>query len=123
MVDQKIISKASESIKINQPQKPSPLERWEEPLKEHLKILGGSQLKDIQFEEVQPLTFNFGGHPIAAKSLVVKLKNVREEVTAFKLIIDGSNGKILQSWARPIMDSANPREEFRIKIDERQTGP
>lgn len=97
----------------------SPSPQWQENLIDTLKLQGGSGIKDIAIKKVESFILNQDGKGLFVESASVTLINQKDEKTTFNVLVDGQSGKILQNWGQPVVDPANPRESFRIKMDPR----
>lgn len=92
---------------------------WKEKVTEGLKAQGGEDLKEINIEKVESLIVVQDGRALNAESVKVILKNQKGEESSFRALVDSQTGKILESWDRPVIDPANPRQEFGLKVDPR----
>lgn len=99
---------------------PSPL--WEPALEESLRLQGGKELKDIKLNKVDSFVWNHDGVALFVESVIVTIKNSKNEETIFRVLVDAQSGKILKNWDQPVIDPVNPRQGFRIKIDPRYHG-
>lgn len=100
----------------------SPSNSWEAPLKETLRHQAGANLKEISLNKVDSFVWAQDGIALFVESVIVTLKNKKNETTSFRILVDAQNGKILKNWDQPVIDPINPRDEFRIKIDPRYHG-
>lgn len=100
----------------------SPSDSWEPALKETLRQQAGDNLKEISLNKVDSFVWAHDGIALFVESVIVTLKNKKNETTSFRVLVDAQNGKILKNWDQPVIDPANPRDEFRIKIDPRYHG-
>lgn len=94
-------------------------EEWQKKVEEALRLQGGDSLKDVSIQKVESLIWLYHGVALNVESVAVTLKNERKEQTRFRALIDSQNGKILQTWDQPVIDPANPRDKFNIKVDPR----
>lgn len=97
----------------------SPSAEWEPALKETLRHQAGNNLKDISLNKVDSFVWAQDGVALFVESVIVTLKNKKNETTTFRVLVDAQNGKILKNWDQPVIDPLNPRDDFRIKIDPR----
>lgn len=96
---------------------PSP--EWKPALEETLRAQGGDAIKEIKFETVDSFVWAQDGIALFVESVIVTLRSDKNPPTTFRVLVDAQNGKILKNWDQPVFDPANPRENFRIKIDPR----
>lgn len=92
---------------------------WKEALERTLRKQGGSAIKEIQMEVVDSLVWTQDEMGLFVESVVVTLRNEKNSSTTFRVLVDSQSGKILKNWDQPVIDPANPRESFRLKIDPR----
>jgi hypothetical protein len=85
-----------------------PSHEWREQLEKTLKAQGGNSF-----------VWSHEGVPLHVESVIVTLKNDKNSVTTFKVLVDAQTGKILKNWDQPVLDPANPRHSFRVKLDPR----
>lgn len=106
---------ALEAIKINN----KVSEHWEEGVEHALKAQGGDAIKDITITKIESLIWTQPGFAINVESVVIGITNLKGERTSFRALVDSENGKIIQTWDQPVIDSINPRENMGIKVDPR----
>lgn len=92
---------------------------WEEKLEETIRHQGGSAVKSVEIHKVDSFIWAQDGIALNVESVIVTLKNSKNQETVFRVLVDAQNGKILKNWDRPVIDPANPRENFGIKVDSR----
>lgn len=92
---------------------------WEPNLEKSIRNQGGDSVKDIKIRKVDSFVWNEDGIALFVESVVVTVKNQKDEETSFKALVDAQNGKILKNWDQPIFDPLHPKENFKIKIDPR----
>lgn len=92
---------------------------WQENLEEALKAQGGQAIKDIAIQKVDSFIWAQDGVALNVESVIVTLKNQKNEETTFRVLVDAQSGKILKNWDRPVYDPLNPRQNFGIKVDPR----
>jgi Zn-dependent metalloprotease len=96
---------------------PSP--QWQPALEKTLRAQGGDSLKEVSFNKVDSFVWAHDGIALFVESVIVTIKNDKNAVTTFRVLVDAQSGKILQNWDHPIFDPLNPKDRFRIKIDPR----
>ena len=94
-------------------------EEWEEKLEETIRSQGGSAVKSVEIQKVDSFIWAQDGIALNVESVIVTLKNTKNQETVFRVLVDAQNGKILKNWDRPVIDPGNPRENFGIKVDPR----
>jgi hypothetical protein len=92
---------------------------WEEKLEETLRHQGGSSVKSVEIQKVDSFIWAQDGIALNVESVIVTLKNSKNQESVFRVLVDAQNGKILKNWDRPVIDPGNPRENFGIKVDPR----
>ena len=92
---------------------------WQENLEEAFKAQGGQAIKDIAIQKVDSFIWAQDGVALNVESVIVTLKNQKNEETTFRVLVDAQTGKILKNWDRPVYDPLNPRQNFGIKVDSR----
>lgn len=92
---------------------------WEPELEKTLRAQGGDSLKEISFNKVDSFVWAQNGIALFVESVIVTIKNDKNTVTNFKVLVDAQTGKILQNWDQPVFDPLNPKDRFRIRIDPR----
>ncbi len=97
--------------------RPSP--EWEEGLLSTFRAQGGQAIKQMNLKKVDSFVWIHDGLALFVESVIVSLKGDQNRETTFRVLVDAQNGKILQHWDQPIVESPNPRENFRIKLDPR----
>ncbi len=90
---------------------------WREKLESALRLQGGSEVKELLIDKVDSFIWAHGGIALNVESVIVRLKNLKDEQTSFRVLVDAQTGKILKNWDQPVIDPANPRDAFRIKVD------
>lgn len=93
--------------------------QWKPNLEKSLKAQGGESVKEINIRKVDSFVWNHDGVALFVESVVVTLKNQKNEETSFKALVDAQNGKILKNWDQPIYDPLHPKDNFKVKIDPR----
>lgn len=93
--------------------------KWQEGLESTLKDLGGESLAKIDINKMDSFIWSQDGIALNVESVKVTLTDEAGETTSFKAMVDSETGKILQTWDQPVMDPANPREKWGIKLDPR----
>lgn len=96
---------------------PSP--EWKQALERSIRAQGGRSLKDVVFNPVDSFIWAHEGVALFVESVIVTIKNDKDEETTFRVLVDAQTGKILQNWDRPVIDPANPRSTFKVKLDPR----
>lgn len=99
---------------------PSP--EWKENLESTIRLQGGDAVKDVILNKVDSFVWSHEGISLFVESVIVTIKNHRNEETTFKVLVDAQNGKILRNFERPVFDPVNPKEGFKIRIDPRYHG-
>jgi hypothetical protein len=94
-------------------------EDWEGHLKDHLKLIGGEALQEIEVKTERSYIRVQDGIALNVESVHVTLTRDNQETSSFRALVDSQTGKILQTWDQPVYDPVNPREGHRIKIDPR----
>ncbi len=94
-------------------------ESWQENTEKALRVQGGSALKELEIVKVESLIWVQHGLALNVESVKIGLVNQADETTRFDALVDSQSGKILQTFNHPITDPANPREQFKIKVDPR----
>lgn len=97
----------------------TPSHEWKENLEKALKAQGGSSLKEVILNKVDSFVWSHEGVSLFVESVIVTLKNNKNSETTFKVLVDSETGKILKNWDQPVIDPANPRQSFRVKLDPR----
>lgn len=92
---------------------------WEPNLEKSLRAQGGDRVKDIKIKKVDSFVWNQDGVALFVESVIVTVKNQKNEETSFKALVDAQNGKILKNWDQPIFDPLHPKDNFKVKIDPR----
>jgi hypothetical protein len=92
---------------------------WRESLERTLRKQGGKAIKDIKFDVVESLVWTENNRALYVESVLVTLKDDKNVQTNFKVMVDSQTGKILKNWDQPVIDPANPREDFKLKLDPR----
>ncbi|HLT21844.1 MAG TPA: hypothetical protein VKZ84_00305 [Bacteriovoracaceae bacterium] len=90
---------------------------WEENVKAQLLRQAYDDSFDISITKEDSFSWKELGRPIKVKSVKVQLRNMAGETSSFRAIVDPSNGKILRTWDRPVIDPINPRESRGIKLN------
>lgn len=96
---------------------PSP--QWKENLISTLQMQAGDKLKDISIKKVDSYVSANDGIALFVESVVVTAYNQRNEESQFRILVDAQNGKILQSWDRPVVDEWHKSDEDFLKVDSR----
>ncbi len=92
---------------------------WEPNLEKSLRAQGGDSVKEIAIKKVDSFVWNHDGVALFVESVVVTVKNHKNEETSFKALVDAQNGKILKNWDQPIFDPLHPKDNFKVRIDPR----
>ncbi len=92
---------------------------WDEELEKTIRSQGGDGVKDVQLKSVDSFIWTQDGQSLFVESVIVTLKKPNNEEISFRVLVDSQTGKILKNWDQPIFDPANPRDNFKIKIDPR----
>lgn len=92
---------------------------WEPNLEKSLRAQGGDSVKDIAIKKVDSFVWNQDGVALFVESVIVTVKNQKNEETSFKALVDAQNGKILKNWDQPIFDPLHPKDNFKVRIDPR----
>jgi hypothetical protein len=96
-----------------------PSTEWDEKLEKTIRSQGGDGVKDVQLKSVDSFIWTQDGQSLFVESVIVTLKKPNNEEISFRVLVDSQTGKILKNWDQPIFDPANPRDNFKIKIDPR----
>lgn len=96
-----------------------PSVEWKPNLEKTLRAQGGDNVKDIVIKKVDSFVWNHDGIALYVESVVVTVKNQKNEETSFKALVDAQNGKILKNWDQPIFDPIHPKDNFKVRIDPR----
>ena len=96
-----------------------PTDNWEKSVEEALRTQAGEGIKEIIMKSVDSFVWTENGIALFVESVIVTIKNSRNEETTFRVMVDSQTGKILKNWDQPIYDPVNPRDNFKIKIDPR----
>lgn len=99
--------------------KNKPTTEWQISLENQLKVQGGAALKDITLKKIDSFIWAQDGIAFHVESVLVKIKDQNNSETSFRVLVDSQTGKILMNWDQPIFDPANPRNNFKVKIDPR----
>lgn len=97
----------------------NPSESWSPALLKTLQKQGGKSIKDIQVRPVDSFVLAQDNLALFVESVVVTITNEQNAQTTFRVLVDSQTGKILRNWDQPVIDPANPRQNFRLKIDPR----
>lgn len=92
---------------------------WEPNLEKSLRAQGGDSVKDITIKKVDSFVWNQDGIALFVESVIVTVKNQKNEQTSFKALVDAQNGKILKNWDQPVFDPLHPKDNFKVKVDPR----
>lgn len=92
---------------------------WRPNLEKSLRAQGGDSVKEIAIQKVDSFVWNQDGVALFVESVIVTVKNQKNEETSFKALVDAQNGKILKNWDQPIFDPLHPKDNFKVKIDPR----
>jgi hypothetical protein len=96
-----------------------PTDNWEKSVEEALRTQAGEGIKEIMMKSVDSFVWTENGIALFVESVIVTIKNSRNEETTFRVMVDSQTGKILKNWDQPVFDPVNPRDNFKIKIDPR----
>jgi|GEM_PF-2042478 len=96
-----------------------PTNEWDKGLENAIRNQGGEGIKDVQLKSVDSFIWTQDGQSLFVESVIVSFKKPNNEEISFRVLVDSETGKILKNWDQPIFDPANPRDNFRIKIDPR----
>lgn len=100
--------------------KPSP--KWEEGLRQAVSRQGGNSLKDIKVIKEDSFIWVHAGIGLNVESVVVTLKDHKNQETTFRALVDSQTGKILQTWDWPIIDEFVRSEDSGVALDPRYLG-
>jgi len=92
---------------------------WEPNLKKTLLAQGGDAVKDLKIQKMDSFVWAQDGIALFVESVIVTIKNNKNAETTFRVLVDAQNGKILRNWDQPVIDPANPKDNFKIRIDPR----
>ncbi len=92
---------------------------WEPNLEKSIRAQGGDSVKDIAIKKVDSFVWNHDGIALFVESVVVTVKNQKNEETSFKALVDAQNGKVLKNWDQPIFDPVHPKDRYKVRIDPR----
>jgi uncharacterized membrane protein YkoI len=94
-------------------------QEWEPNLEKAIREQGGSAIKEVKIKKVDSIIWEQDGMALHAESVVISVKNDKDEETSFRALVDAQTGKILKNWDQPIIDPVNPRDNFKVRIDPR----
>lgn len=92
---------------------------WQQNLEDTLRAQGGSSIKEIKLTKVDSFVWSQDGIALYVESVIVNLRNDKNVSSTFRVLVDAQNGKILKNWDQPVIDTINPKDRFRIKVDPR----
>ncbi len=92
---------------------------WKELLEENLRAQGGDEIEEIKIDKVDSFVWSHEGVSLNVDSVVITIRGRQNQRTKFRAIVDPKNGKILNSWDRPIVEYADPSKRRGIKVDPR----
>jgi len=92
---------------------------WKELLEENLRAQGGDEIEEIKIDKVDSFLWSHEGVSLNVDSVVITIRGRQNQSTKFRAIVDPQNGKILNSWDRPIVEYADPSKRRGIKVDPR----
>jgi hypothetical protein len=117
----RVINPSTQDPKVLNHLRPSNMvsETWKENVERALRVQGASSLKEVEIIKVESLIWVQHGIALYVESVKIGLVNQKGETTRFDALVDSQSGKILQTFNHPVIDPANPREQFRVKIDPR----
>ena len=92
---------------------------WQELLEENLRAQGGDEIEEIKVDKVDSFKWSHEGVTLDVDSVVITIRGKQNQQTKFRAIVDPQNGKILNSWDRPIVEYADPSKRRGIKVDPR----
>lgn len=92
---------------------------WEESLEQNLRAQGGLAVKDISIVKEDSFIWVEGGVALNVETVKITISNQKNQKTSFRMMVDAESGKILKNWDHPIIDSTNPDDKVRIKLDPR----
>ncbi len=92
---------------------------WKEDLEKSLTGLAGATLKEIKISKLDSFIWTVSGQSLNVESVLITMENAKGEISKFNALVDSQNGKIIQTWNQPVVDSSNPRENSGVKIDSR----
>lgn len=92
---------------------------WMPNLKKSILAQGGNSIKSLNVKKVDSFVWNQDGLALLVESVIITIKNHKNEETSFKALVDAQNGKILKNWDQPIFDSVHPKDNFKVRIDPR----
>lgn len=103
-------------------QKASPEPRepvWKKNLEKTLFAQAGGTLKRVEIKVVDSFPWKVGAVELLVDSILVRLEGSKGQRSSFRAIVDATNGKILQTWDRPIIDHLDSKSDNGIRIDPR----
>lgn len=92
---------------------------WKELLEENLRAQGGDEVEEIKIDKIDSFKWKHDGISLNVDSVVITIRGKQNQQTKFRAIVDPRNGKILNSWDRPIVEYADPSKRRGIKVDPR----
>ena len=92
---------------------------WQPNLERTIKAQGGNAVKSIAIRSLDSFIWNQDGLSLNVESVIVTVKNHKNQETSFKALVDAQNGKILKNWDQPIFDPLQPGNNFKININPR----
>lgn len=95
-------------------------EKWQESLRNVLKLQGGDSLRDITIQKIESLIWMNNGSALNVESVAITLRGDKGERTKFRALVDSQSGKIIQSWDQPVYDPVHSgNNNIQIKLDPR----
>lgn len=92
---------------------------WKENFEKIILMQSGGRAKDIVVTKIDSFIWTDSGQTLNVESVLVSLKNDKNESTKFNALVDSQSGKIIQTWNQPVKDPGNPRDSFGVKLDPR----
>lgn len=113
------LAEDSSEQKLDKDNTPVSSPEWKELLEENLRAQGGDEIEEIKIDKVDSFVWSHEGVSLNVDSVVITISGRQNQRTKFRAIVDPRNGKILNSWDRPIVEYADPSKRRGIKIDPR----
>jgi hypothetical protein len=94
-------------------------DQWPVKLEQNLRLQAGQALKSFSIKKGDSFVWAQDGLALHTESVVITLKNNKNEETSFRALVDAQTGKILKSWDQPVFDPIHPKDNFKVRIDPR----
>lgn len=94
-------------------------EPWQAAVEASLWAQGKKSISDIKIDHLGSEIRKIDGNALKVNFLRITLVGHEGQLTKFNALVDASNGKILQTWNRPVYDSLNVRADFKLRVDPR----